>query len=53
MRNAMQYNTFVQSLENKAAGGMFFNHIGTEIYITDYERTLLAIWDIVQGSPAH
>ncbi len=49
MKNLIEYNEFIQTLENKAIGGLFFHHIDQQIYVTDYSHKLLAIWDITRG----
>ncbi|HKY69785.1 MAG TPA: hypothetical protein VJ205_02700 [Gammaproteobacteria bacterium] len=51
MKNAKEYNKYIQSLENKAKGGLFFHRIEQSIYITDQEHKLLGIWDLAQGAP--
>ena len=51
MRNPQEYNRFVQSLESKTAGVLFFSRIGKQIYITDDTHVILGIWDTDKGSP--
>ncbi|MGD9593012.1 MAG: hypothetical protein AB7V32_10870 [Candidatus Berkiella sp.] len=49
MKNLKKYNEFVQSLELKAQGGLFFHRINEQIYITDYSHRLLGIWELDPG----
>ncbi len=51
MKNLTQYNKFIQSLELKATGGLFFHRINEQIYITDYTHRLLGIWELDPGQP--
>ncbi len=51
MKNLAQYNKFVQSLELKAKGGLFFHRINEQIYITDYSHRLVGIWELDPGQP--
>ncbi len=49
MKNLNEYNKFVQTLEIKANGGLFFHRINDQIYITDYAHRLLGIWELDPG----
>lgn len=51
MKNLSEYNHFIQSLEAKANGGLFFHRINQQIYITDYSHKLLGIWQLDPGHP--
>ncbi|MBS0287924.1 MAG: hypothetical protein JSR17_11545 [Proteobacteria bacterium] len=51
MKNLSEYNKFVQTLELKAQGGLFFHRINEQIYITDYTHKLLGIWELDPGHP--
>lgn len=53
MINLYEYNTYVQSLETKAHGGLLFHRINEQIYITDFGHRLLGIWDILLGHAIH
>lgn len=49
MKNLHAYNKYVQSLEKRASGGLFFHRINEQIYITDFTHKLLGIWDLMEG----
>lgn len=51
MKNLINYNQYVQSLEGTAVGGLCFHHIEQCIYITDSSRKLLGIWNLETGQP--
>ena len=50
MKNLHAYNKYVQSLEMRASGGLFFHRINEQIYITDFTHRLLGVWDLTEGS---
>jgi hypothetical protein len=49
MKNILEYNAYIQTLEAQAKGGLFFHHINQQIYITDFSNRLLGIWDLELG----
>lgn len=51
MKNLTEYNKYVQTLETKAQGGLFFHRINEQIYITDFTHKLLGIWELNPGHP--
>lgn len=51
MKNLHDYNKYVQTLEKRASGGLFFHRINEQIYITDFTHKLLGIWDLLHGLP--
>jgi hypothetical protein len=51
MKNLHDYNKYVQSLETRANGGLFFHRINEQIYITDFAHKLLGIWEVNPGIP--
>ena len=51
MKNLQEYNRFVQTLEIRSQGGLFFHRINEQIYITDFTHKLLGIWELYPGHP--
>ncbi|MCS5711223.1 hypothetical protein [Candidatus Berkiella aquae] len=50
MKNLYAYNKFLQALEKRSSGGLFFHRINEQIYITDFTHKLLGIWDLMEGT---
>lgn len=50
MKNLHAYNKYLQILEKRACGGLFFHRTHEQIYITDFNHKLLGIWDLLEGS---